>query len=116
VEGLSERIRVRSILGRFLEHQRIFHFGNGGDDEYLIGSADLRPRNLRRRVEVLTPVDRPELKARLDRMLVALLEEPSAWILTSDGQYLREVAPGATRPHVHTLLLEGALAPEGAGT
>jgi polyphosphate kinase len=117
VEGLSERIRVRSILGRFLEHQRIFHFGNGGNDEYLIGSADLRPRNLRRRVEVVTPVERPELKARLDRILTALLAEPSAWILTPEGQYLRNRAPGADQPHVHALLLEKSTAaePEAAG-
>jgi polyphosphate kinase len=104
VQGLSENIQVRSVLGRFLEHERIYHFGNGGDDDYLIGSCDLRPRNLRRRVEVLTPVERPELEARLDRILTALLEEPTAWVLTADGQYVRLAEPDAARPHVHTRL------------
>src|SRR5262249_5402080 len=78
VPELSESVRVTSLLGRFLEHGRIYHFGNGGQAEYLIGSADWRPRNLRRRVEVVTPVQLPGLAARLDRVLTALLEEPSA--------------------------------------
>jgi polyphosphate kinase len=109
VPGLSERIRVRSILGRFLEHQRIFHFGNAGQDEYLIGSADLRPRNLRRRVEVLAPVVRPELRARLDAVLSALLAEPAAWELVADGSYVRGAGePG--RAHVHARLFDPSFA------
>ena len=105
VPGLSERIRVTSILGRFLEHGRIYHFGNGGQPEYLIGSADWRPRNLRRRVEVVTPVQVPELAARLDRVLTALLEEPSAWELGPEGTYVRRAPPGPAHPHLHDRLL-----------
>ncbi len=104
VPGLSERIRVRSVLGRFLEHQRIFHFENGGLDEYLIGSADLRPRNLRRRVEVLTPVNRRDLKARLGGILDRLLAEEGAWDLDGDGRY-RRVRSAGSAPHVHERLL-----------
>ena len=72
VRGVSDRIRITSVLGRFLEHERIYHFGNGGQDEYLIGSADWRPRNLRRRVEVVTPVAAPALAARLDTLLLRI--------------------------------------------
>jgi polyphosphate kinase len=104
VAALSERIRVRSVLGRFLEHQRIFHFGNGGLDDYLIGSADLRPRNLRRRVEVLVPVTRRDLKSRLGGLLDGLLTEPQAWDLDGDGRY-RRGATAASGEHLHDRLL-----------
>ncbi len=87
VPGLSERIRVRSILGRFLEHARIFAFDNGGSPEYYIGSADWRPRNLRRRVEVVAPVRDPAACARLDSILTAELADPAAWELWPDGSY-----------------------------
>ena len=103
VPGLSERIRVKSILGRYLEHQRIFHFENGGADDYLIGSADWRPRNLRRRVEVLVPVARRDLKAGLGRILDRLWAEPAAWVLDEDGRYQR-VAPAPGQRHVHEVL------------
>jgi polyphosphate kinase len=93
------------VLGRFLEHERIYHFGNGGEDEYLIGSADWRPRNLRRRVEVVTPVRAPALAARLDAQLTALLSEPSAWTLGPDGSYTRGGRPGPGHPHLHDRLL-----------
>jgi polyphosphate kinase len=93
VPGLSERIRVVSILGRFLEHARIYHFGNGGGggaaDEYYIGSADWRPRNLRRRVEVVTPVFDAAARAQLDRILETQLTLPEAWVLSADGSYQR---------------------------
>jgi polyphosphate kinase len=89
VPGLSERIRVVSVLGRFLEHARIFHFANGGQAEYYIGSADWRPRNLRRRVEVVTPVLHPEGQRRLDRILTEELDDPTAWALRPDGRYER---------------------------
>jgi polyphosphate kinase len=105
VPGVSEGIVVRSILGRFLEHERIYHFGNGGRDEYLIGSADWRPRNLRRRVEVVTPVRDPALAARLDTLLTALLSEASAWTLRADGTWTRESRPSAEHPHLHDRLL-----------
>jgi polyphosphate kinase len=105
VPQVSEGITVRSILGRFLEHERIYHFGNGGRDEYLIGSADWRPRNLRRRVEVVTPVSLPALAARLDTLLTALLSEPSAWTLRPDGTWTRGARPSAEHPHLHDRLL-----------
>jgi polyphosphate kinase len=89
VPGLSERIRVTSILGRFLEHARIYHFGNGGADEYYIASADWRPRNLRRRVEVAAPVFNAAARAQLDRILDAELADPTAWRLAADGSYDR---------------------------
>jgi len=91
VPGLSERIRVVSLLGRYLEHGRIFHFANAGAPEYFIGSADWRPRNLRRRVEVITPVQDPAARARLDDILERELTDPTAWSLGSDGSYSRTV-------------------------
>jgi polyphosphate kinase len=103
--GVSDRIRVTCVLGRFLEHERIYHFGNSGADEYLIGSADWRPRNLRRRVEVVTPVAAPELAARLDTLLTAMLDEPSAWTLMPDGSWVRGSRPSPERPHIHDRLL-----------
>jgi len=92
IPGLSERIRVVSVLGRFLEHARIYHFANAGAPEYYVGSADWRPRNLRRRVEVITPVDDPAARARLARILELELAEPGAWTLESDGSYTRRTA------------------------
>jgi polyphosphate kinase len=91
VPGLSERIRVVSILGRFLEHGRIYHFSNGGNDadEYYIGSADWRPRNLRRRVEVMAPVFDPAARVKLDQLLTKELADATAWLLQSDGRYDR---------------------------
>jgi polyphosphate kinase len=90
VPGLSETISVRSIVGRFLEHSRIFRFGAGANAVYLIGSADLMQRNLDRRVETLVPVDAPELRARLDEMIDALLTDDSlAWELARDGTWRR---------------------------
>ena len=89
VPGLSEGIRVVSVLGRFLEHARIYRFENAGAPEYFTGSADWRPRNLRRRVEVITPVTDPAARARLDRILALELTDPGAWQLQSDGSYSR---------------------------
>jgi len=89
VPNLSERIRVTSIVGRFLEHARIYHFANGGDDEYLIGSADWRARNVRRRIEVVAPIDDPTCRRRLEQILERELNDASAWLLRSDGRYER---------------------------
>lgn len=90
VMGRSENIRVRSILGRFLEHSRIFHFHNGGLDEYFIGSADLMERNLDRRVEALTRVDRKEHKSELDRLFNDAFDDDVArWELTSGTSWRR---------------------------
>lgn len=89
IPGLSERIRVVSILGRFLEHARIYHFGNAGSDEYYLASADWRPRNLRRRVEVAAPVFDAAARARLDHILTTELADRAAWTLAADGSYDR---------------------------
>ncbi len=95
VPGHSERIRVVSKLGRFLEHARIYHFGNGGSPEYYIGSADWRPRNLRLRVEVVAPVTEPAAVGRLDEILTQQLADPEVWELDPDGSYHRA---GAREP------------------
>ncbi len=88
IPGLSDHIRVVSIVGRFLEHARILYFHNGGDEEYFIGSADMMQRNLQSRVEVLTPVLAAELRQELRLMLdVQLGDQRSAWDMDSDGNY-----------------------------
>ncbi|MES3035532.1 MAG: polyphosphate kinase 1 [Gemmatimonadota bacterium] len=87
VPGLSDSIRVFSVVGQLLEHSRIYRFGNGGAPEYLIGSSDLRPRNLRRRVEVLVPVNEPAQQQRLDDLLSRYLEDATAWELDRHGAY-----------------------------
>lgn len=96
VVGLSENIRVRSILGRFLEHSRIFFFENEGDSDHFIGSADLMQRNLDRRVEALIRIDDPTLMERLTRHLGRLLaDDIHHWRLEPDGTWIRaEPLPG----------------------
>jgi polyphosphate kinase len=95
VPGLSEGISVRSIVGRFLEHSRIFRFGTGPEATYLLGSADLMERNLDRRVEVLTPIRDPGLRERLDEILGLLLaDDVLAWELNSDGIWRGPAANG----------------------
>jgi polyphosphate kinase len=90
VAGLSERIRVRSIIGEFLEHSRIWRFANGGDPEWLIGSADLMDRNLDRRVEAFVPVDDPDARAEIDEILRLLLaDDRRSWVLSDDGRWQR---------------------------
>jgi len=93
VKGLSENIRVRSIIGRFLEHSRIRYFANGGgdDEEVYIGSADLMHRNFDRRVEVTIPVRDPEICAYIrDTVLPAYLrDEVNAHVLNPDGSYTK---------------------------
>jgi polyphosphate kinase len=91
VKGLSDNIRVRSVVGRFLEHSRIFHFNNGGNDEIYLGSADWMPRNLFERCEVVFPVRDPAARARIhDEILPAYLADTiKARLQQSDGTYLR---------------------------
>jgi len=91
VEGLSERIRVRSIVGRFLEHSRIFWFSNGGQPEVFCGSADWMPRNLVERSEAVFPVDDPALAARLRNEILAayLADNTKARLLQPNGSYTR---------------------------
>jgi polyphosphate kinase len=115
VPGMSERIRVRSIVGRYLEHSRIYHFANGGGpgtDAYYIGSADLMPRNLDRRIEALVGVDDPALQARLDEVIeVNLADDQQAWILGPDGAWTRTKGPTGVSTHLR--LQELALARAG---
>jgi polyphosphate kinase len=91
VPGLSETIRVRSIIGRFLEHSRVYRFGpDPGDAAWFIGSADLMPRNLDRRVEVLAPVTDPRLRDRLDEIFrIELGDRVISWELDADGTWHR---------------------------
>lgn len=95
VPGTSERITVTSIVGRFLEHSRIYYFRNGGDEEVLLGSADLMPRNLDRRVEILYPVADPRLREAIVHrvLLVHLDDNAQAWRLLPGGEYER-LRPG----------------------
>jgi polyphosphate kinase len=105
VPGLSENIKVRSILGRFLEHSRIFHFTNAGEDEYWIGSADLMGRNLNRRVESLVRIDKKSHKEYLQEILdLGLSDEVSSWHLTGD-QWIRHTtsASGHSLKNMHSL-------------
>src|SRR5882672_1468722 len=91
VRGLSDRIRVRSIVGRFLEHSRIYHFENGGEPEVYLGSADWMPRNLHERVEVLFPLKNPLLRDRVVHEILAtyMADNVKARFLQRDGRYLR---------------------------
>ncbi|MDJ0951131.1 MAG: polyphosphate kinase 1 [Alphaproteobacteria bacterium] len=88
--GISDRVDVIGIVGRFLEHSRIYYFRNGGDEEYFIGSADLMTRNLESRVEIIAPVEDPALRADLHEMLEAqLADRRSAWEMQPDGSYVQ---------------------------
>jgi polyphosphate kinase len=99
VPGWSQNIRVRSLVGRFLEHSRIYYFRNGGDDQIFLGSADMMERNLDRRVEVLFPILDPAHKSRIrDEILPAYLRDTAnSRVLKADGTYQRVCQqPGAT--------------------
>jgi polyphosphate kinase len=99
VPGLSENIRVFSVLGRFLEHARIYGFENAGAPEYFIGSADWMKRNLNRRVETIAPVTEPTLIAEIEEILtVAESDNSSAWDLRPDGTYVRRCPAGGEEP------------------
>ena len=119
VPGHTENIRVRSIIGRFLEHSRIFYFANGGQDpadgEYYIGSADWMFRNLSKRIEVVTPIFAAGPKQRLWEILdICLRDQREAWVLDSDGTYeqLRPAseAIGPEANGTHQTLMDLALA------
>lgn len=109
--GLSDNIRLISILGRFLEHDRIYYFHNGGDPEIFIGSADWRQRNLAERVEVMVPVAHRPLQDRLIRILeYALLDNRLSWELRPDGTYVqRRPADGEPEVNFHEMLMRDAL-------
>ncbi len=90
IKGISDNISVISIVGQFLEHGRIYHFHNGGQDEYFIGSADLMTRNLERRVEILIPINNMLACAQLDWVLNAQINDPrSAWDMLGNGDYVQ---------------------------
>jgi polyphosphate kinase len=90
IEGLSENIRVISIVGRFLEHSRIYYFKNTGEEEYFIGSADIMKRNLEERVEVMTPVEPKILQTELRKIIdVQLKDKRGAWEMQPDGSYIQ---------------------------
>jgi polyphosphate kinase len=102
VPGLSDNIRVRSIVGRYLEHSRIYHFAHGRPDGPIsyIGSADLMPRNLDRRVEALVSIEDPELQARLDEILgVNLADDTLAWSLRPDTTWAKVQGDGGVDTH-----------------
>ena len=103
-EGISETIKVVSIIGRYLEHSRIFWFGNNGDPEIYIGSADWMPRNLDRRVEAVAPVEEPELRQQLERLLDRYLhDDQGTWEMLSDGSFTQR-KPVRSGEHVQTSL------------
>ncbi|MBW2270372.1 MAG: polyphosphate kinase 1 [Deltaproteobacteria bacterium] len=111
IPGLSENVRVVSVVGRFLEHSRIYHFRNGGDEEYYIGSADCMKRNLESRVEVLVPVEAEELRKELRHVMSALLRDTrGAWEMHGDGSYTRIEAAADEEAHsAQELLAERAV-------
>jgi polyphosphate kinase len=108
VPGLSENIRVRSVLGRFLEHSRIFWFQTGEEVHVWIGSADMMPRNLDRRVEVLAPIEDARLRAEIAHVLDALLaDDRFAWELNGNGDW-RRASPGPSAVSGQTVLMQRA--------
>ena len=104
--GVSERIRVRSILGRFLEHSRVYWFANGGDPKLYCSSADWMERNLMRRVEICFPIRDAQMAQRVhDEALAAYLDDNvQAWLLDAEGQY-RRAEPGEAPAHSAQLSL-----------
>ena len=97
-EGISDTIKVVSVIGRYLEHSRIFWFANNGEPEAYIGSADWMPRNLDRRVEAISPIEEPELRQQLERLLdLYLNDNQGAWDMQSDGSFIQR------KPGTHTI-------------
>ena len=113
MEGLSENIRVRSVIGRFLEHHRIFHFHADGADHVYLSSADWMDRNFFRRIEIAFPILDPRLKRRVVRegLRAYLGDNCQAWEMLEDGRYRRK-SPRGLRRAAQTILL-GELAGEG---
>jgi polyphosphate kinase len=108
VEGLSENIRVVSIVGRFLEHSRIYAFERGDDEVYWIGSADLMPRNLDTRVELVAPVADPTLQDDLrDTLDRCFADDTNAWDLQPDGDWIRRTPEGPEARNAQTELMVG---------
>jgi len=119
VPGVSERIRVISIIGRFLEHSRLQYFANGGHPEYYFGSADWMPRNLDRRVEAMVPVEDVQLHQRLQSLLeTCLSDNRQAWELGADSQYRRRFPDGAPERATQQIFMRDpwGMRPEGKST
>ncbi len=118
VAGVSDRIRAISIVGRFLEHSRVFYFANAGEEEYYYGSADWMPRNFDRRVEAVAPIEDKSLHPRLKSLLeTCLSDNRQAWELEPDGSYIQRVPHGEPERATHKILLSnswGLPAPEEA--
>jgi len=111
IPGVSDNIRVMSIVGRYLEHSRIFYFQNNGQEEVYLGSADWMERNLDRRVEAVTPVEDPHAIEELKEILHILLQDNrQAWDLQPDGSYVQR-RPAENEPELsaHTILMERSL-------
>ncbi|PZV23995.1 MAG: polyphosphate kinase 1 [Snowella sp.] len=109
-EGLSENIRVISVVGRFLEHSRIFYFHNNGQEEIYIGSADWMTRNLSRRVEAITPIESPQAFLELQEILgVLLADNRHAWELQSDGKYIQRQSPEDQVQNAQAIFMKMAL-------
>ncbi|MCB9593045.1 MAG: polyphosphate kinase 1 [Sandaracinaceae bacterium] len=110
IPGLSENVRVISIVGRFLEHTRIYAFHNNGDEEYFIGSADLMQRNLESRVETVVPVQEPAIQDELRFILdTQLADQRSAWEMRSDGTYVQGNGEGQSSQEVFVVRAEAQL-------
>jgi polyphosphate kinase len=105
VKGLSENIKVRSIVGRFLEHHRIYYFYHGGSEQVYLSSADWMERNLLRRVEVAFPVKDPKLKQRVihEGLMILLKDNASAWLMKADGSYVK------SKPRINQTPIVGQL-------
>ncbi|MBI0384380.1 RNA degradosome polyphosphate kinase, partial [Streptomyces albiflaviniger] len=119
VPGLSENIRVRSVLGRFLEHSRVFAFGNGGEPEVWIGSADMMHRNLDRRIEALVRVTDTGHRAALNRLLeTGMSDSTSSWHLGPDGEWTRHATDADGQPlrNVQEMLIDARRRRRGSTT
>jgi len=112
VEGVTDTVTVHSVVGRFLEHSRIYYFENRGDPEYFVGSADWMTRNLDRRVEAVAPVTDPNLRATLDEILsLYLADDQNAWEMRPDGSYRQRTPPADGDPtDVQSALMRRAAA------
>ncbi|AEH36116.1 polyphosphate kinase 1 [Halopiger xanaduensis] len=110
LEDVSETITVHSVVGRFLEHSRIFYFRAGGEERYFTGSADWMERNLDNRVEAVAPIEDPRLQSRLDEVLETLLADTrNRWVMRSDGSYERcRQRVDEPSPDAHATFMEAA--------
>ena len=109
IEGVSDHIRVISIVGRFLEHSRVYYFRNAGEEEFYFGSADWMPRNFDRRVEAVAPVEDPDLHERLRSLLdTCLSDNRQAWDLEPDGSYVQRHPNGEPERSAQAIFLQNS--------